>query len=212
MLDVRFAVTALVCTKTSIVLGGGGGEIQCLPWTALVPASAELKQGFSVSQPAARRAWPVYAQAHGAALHAVEPDDLFTFLRDWRPASLPAPATPPVDTAGAGVLVDAALSGSTSAGATSGAVQATTAPPDPCAPSRSVEIVALHGSTAALGRKCSSPSCLAREGVDGGTFRRCGGCKRAFYCSRHCQQVHWKAGHREECKQLWQQHSRQVGG
>lgn len=31
---------------------------------------------------------------------------------------------------------------------------------------------------------------------------KCTGCGRAKYCSVECQRKHWKAGHKEECKQL----------
>ncbi|XP_078322908.1 uncharacterized protein LOC111123834 [Crassostrea virginica] len=30
---------------------------------------------------------------------------------------------------------------------------------------------------------------------------RCSRCKAAFYCSRNCQIQHWKAGHKQECKE-----------
>ena len=30
---------------------------------------------------------------------------------------------------------------------------------------------------------------------------KCGGCGKAFYCSRHCQQVHWKKYHKKVCTQ-----------
>ena len=35
------------------------------------------------------------------------------------------------------------------------------------------------------------------------TFRRCGRCKRVWYCSKACQKKHWrkKGGHNETCKQ-----------
>ena len=34
------------------------------------------------------------------------------------------------------------------------------------------------------------------------SFARCGGCKRVRYCFRTCQSKHWKARHKQECKQL----------
>ncbi|XP_078368594.1 uncharacterized protein LOC144652468 [Oculina patagonica] len=33
-----------------------------------------------------------------------------------------------------------------------------------------------------------------------GEFKRCGGCKRAYYCGRKCQAQDWKAGHKQKCK------------
>ena len=37
------------------------------------------------------------------------------------------------------------------------------------------------------------------KGVTGETLKRCGGCKRVFYCSRECQMAAWKAGHKAVC-------------
>ncbi len=37
--------------------------------------------------------------------------------------------------------------------------------------------VALESNTARVGRKCDSASCLAREGLGGAAFKRCGACK-----------------------------------
>ena len=31
---------------------------------------------------------------------------------------------------------------------------------------------------------------------------RCGGCKIFFYCSKECQEEHWKKTHRQHCKHL----------
>ena len=28
----------------------------------------------------------------------------------------------------------------------------------------------------------------------------CGGCKSVYYCDKKCQQQHWNAGHKNECK------------
>ena len=28
----------------------------------------------------------------------------------------------------------------------------------------------------------------------------CGGCKSVYYCDAKCQQQHWNAGHKNECK------------
>ncbi|KXZ55983.1 hypothetical protein GPECTOR_2g1535 [Gonium pectorale] len=82
---------------------------------------------------------------------------------------------------------------------------------------RSRAAVQLEGATAALGRKCSNPSCLQREGVAalqqggggaGAGFKRCGACKSVLYCSAHCQSTHWRDGHKKECAKLaeaWRQ-------
>lgn len=90
---------------------------------------------------------------------------------------------------------------------------------------RSRGAVQLDSATAALGRKCSNPSCLQREGVaelraagrggggggaagGGAAFKRCGACKSVVYCSAHCQSTHWRDGHKKECAVLaaaWKQ-------
>ncbi|KAK7030829.1 hypothetical protein VNI00_013937 [Paramarasmius palmivorus] len=40
---------------------------------------------------------------------------------------------------------------------------------------------------------------------EGLSFKRCSGCRVAAYCSSDCQRMHWKNGHRQQCKGL--QHS-----
>lgn len=32
-----------------------------------------------------------------------------------------------------------------------------------------------------------------------GTLQRCAGCRTVQYCSRDCQRLHWRAGHKDEC-------------
>lgn len=44
-----------------------------------------------------------------------------------------------------------------------------------------------------LGRASRSASSSARR------LKRCGKCKKAVYCSKYCQVLHWKEGHKEEC-------------
>ncbi|GAQ83054.1 hypothetical protein KFL_001340080 [Klebsormidium nitens] len=50
-------------------------------------------------------------------------------------------------------------------------------------------------------RPCSNPEC-----VDGviefrrATFKSCSACSAAQYCSRECQLIHWKRGHKQDCK------------
>jgi len=43
---------------------------------------------------------------------------------------------------------------------------------------------AVQLETALQGRKCDNASCLAREGIAGMVFKRCGACRSAFYCSQ----------------------------
>ena len=33
-------------------------------------------------------------------------------------------------------------------------------------------------------------------------LQRCGGCKSVYYCDAKCQQRHWNAGHKNECKTM----------
>ena len=33
-------------------------------------------------------------------------------------------------------------------------------------------------------------------------LQRCGGCKSVYYCDAKCQQQHWNAGHKNECKTM----------
>ena len=48
-------------------------------------------------------------------------------------------------------------------------------------------------------RLCSNPQCGRLE-TRKHEFRRCTICNAAYYCSFSCQTVHWKNGHRKECK------------
>ncbi|QDZ23932.1 MYND-type domain-containing protein [Chloropicon primus] len=46
--------------------------------------------------------------------------------------------------------------------------------------------------------KCGNPSCGTE--VLPARMKRCGRCKKEKYCGRECQVMHWRSGHREECK------------
>jgi len=56
-------------------------------------------------------------------------------------------------------------------------------------------------ATADGARTCSSPTCVARENAlaPGRKMLRCSRCKRATYCSTHCQRTHWRDGHKRAC-------------
>ena len=56
-------------------------------------------------------------------------------------------------------------------------------------------------ATADGSRKCSNPTCVAREDTlaPGQKMLRCSRCKSAFYCSTHCQRTHWRDGHKKTC-------------
>ena len=56
-------------------------------------------------------------------------------------------------------------------------------------------------ATADGARTCSSPTCVAREDAlaPGRKMLRCSRCKRATYCSTHCQRTHWRDGHKRAC-------------
>jgi hypothetical protein len=52
--------------------------------------------------------------------------------------------------------------------------------------------------------RCNVPQC-PRTILESGPFGRCGGCRRAFYCSRRCQRTAWRhpvAPHREVCEAI----------
>ena len=56
----------------------------------------------------------------------------------------------------------------------------------------------IQGNT---GRRCENKTCIQRETGDGNVvFKRCGRCKRVWYCSAHCQRTHWMNGHKEQCQ------------
>ncbi|GAQ87883.1 hypothetical protein KFL_003850040 [Klebsormidium nitens] len=48
-------------------------------------------------------------------------------------------------------------------------------------------------------RKCSNTRCRMIESV-AGSYKKCGRCKIAVYCSRECQKLAWKEGHKELCR------------
>jgi hypothetical protein len=53
----------------------------------------------------------------------------------------------------------------------------------------------LTGNTVwKLDGKCSIGSC-----TNGENLRLCTGCRQYRYCSRACQKIHWREGHKQEC-------------
>ena len=57
------------------------------------------------------------------------------------------------------------------------------------------------------GLTCSACGVTVEEMVQRGyprvkKFSKCGGCKVLFYCSREHQQLHWRAGHKTDCKKI----------
>ena len=53
---------------------------------------------------------------------------------------------------------------------------------------------AAESAEADVSPTCFNPSC------DNPGTKRCGRCKRAFYCSSDCQVAHWRSGHKRRCK------------
>lgn len=51
-----------------------------------------------------------------------------------------------------------------------------------------------HAIASCSGIDCTNVEKVFRE------FNKCGRCKKVYYCSKECQRVHWKSGHRLECK------------
>jgi hypothetical protein len=41
--------------------------------------------------------------------------------------------------------------------------------------------------------------CQSQEDEDERRYQACGGCQGPLYCSRACQKIHWKAGHKNTC-------------
>ena len=50
--------------------------------------------------------------------------------------------------------------------------------------------------------QCAAEGCPRKLKADGSPLDQCGGCKRCYYCSKACQNAHWKATHKAECKEL----------
>lgn len=57
-------------------------------------------------------------------------------------------------------------------------------------------------SLARMGERCQCCLKFRAELAEIGimSFKQCGGCRSAFYCSSACQIVHWKKEHKKECK------------
>ncbi len=53
-------------------------------------------------------------------------------------------------------------------------------------------------------RMCGNPRCSSFAGESEGAlpFKQCGGCRAVRYCGAECQRVHWREGHKAECKEL----------
>ena len=56
--------------------------------------------------------------------------------------------------------------------------------------------------------------CAACGSFEGITLKHkvCSNCKSVYYCSQECQRVHWKNGHKEQCKILKAEYLKSVGG
>ena len=50
--------------------------------------------------------------------------------------------------------------------------------------------------------ECQACQCCGQVESEPGDFKRCGGCKSAYYCGRKCQAQDWKAGHKQKCQEL----------
>ncbi len=88
-----------------------------------------------------------------------------------------------------------------------------TGPPPPPPPSPSPPLRPLPpplalppGRAGALPRlrMCGNPRCdnFAGECEGALPLKQCGGCRAVRYCGADCQRVHWREGHRAECKAL----------
>lgn len=46
------------------------------------------------------------------------------------------------------------------------------------------------------------PTACARCGTVARDLKRCGGCRQVAFCSKDCQRVHWREGHKRECRAM----------
>jgi hypothetical protein len=63
------------------------------------------------------------------------------------------------------------------------------------APSSQLERLRKHEARPL--RSCAQCSAMETH-ADG--FKRCGGCRKPVYCGAECQRLHWRAGHKLQCK------------
>ena len=61
-----------------------------------------------------------------------------------------------------------------------------------------------HTFTKPLENTCTNCEVYGWKQPEGKVTLRCTGCKLFFYCSKECQQEHWKKTHRQHCKHLAQ--------
>ena len=47
---------------------------------------------------------------------------------------------------------------------------------------------------------CFNPSCHKTRQLHEEKYKKCARCRQAWYCSVACQTIHWKHGHKDECK------------
>ncbi|TDL24192.1 hypothetical protein BD410DRAFT_786284 [Rickenella mellea] len=50
----------------------------------------------------------------------------------------------------------------------------------------------IRSSGGAMFKVCKAEQCNLQEGGNTGSFKCCGKCKLAFYCSLGCQRAHWR--------------------
>lgn len=61
----------------------------------------------------------------------------------------------------------------------------------------------IHPSSASQAVKAFKDYCgRCRKESESASLNKCGGCKSVVYCSKECQTLDWKAGHRQICKVL----------
>ncbi|GFR42339.1 hypothetical protein Agub_g3249, partial [Astrephomene gubernaculifera] len=66
---------------------------------------------------------------------------------------------------------------------------------------------AAHSRSASPATAAASNEAATESGCHGcghkfASYQRCGGCRQRRYCSRACQAADWRAGHKQQCKQL----------
>lgn len=78
------------------------------------------------------------------------------------------------------------------------------------------DMASVKSKLHAINDRCSNPACTGASQVGTGItitngdgthdrsvvrLKKCGRCFKAAYCTVECQREHWKAGHKQECKQ-----------
>ncbi|GLI62722.1 hypothetical protein VaNZ11_005450 [Volvox africanus] len=178
------------------VVGGGGGEVETCRGrpprsVALLQAAAPGGAWSSLPPPPGpavvpTRALQVLVSEYGSAADKVLFDLLLKGLSSKRNAGSPSGAAATTATATTAASASASAAGGGGGG---GGDQFFWVPP-----SQSIML-----------RTCSNPCCMNLSGLHEAQLRlaACPRCTQVWYCSRHCQAMHWHTGHKAKCCVKW---------